>query len=55
MANRSAPLNQWESLILAFACLLVFILFFLYFDKVLGNIDNTPSGTPCKSLSCGLG
>src|SRR5437764_10328360 len=52
MGKKSAPLTHWESLILVFACVLVLVLVLSYVDKVLGNIDNTPSGRSCKDVPC---
>jgi len=55
MANSSARLNHWEALIVTFASIVVLVLFLSYLDKVLGNLDNTPSGISCKDVPCGLG
>ena len=55
MEKKSAPLTHWESLILVFACVLVLVLVLTYVDKVLGNIDNTPSGRSCKDVPCVAG
>lgn len=52
MRNKSAPLTQWESLILVFACILILVLALTYLDKVLGTLDNTPSGRSCKDVPC---
>jgi hypothetical protein len=52
-AENSGPLTNWESLILVIAGVLMLVLFFTYFDKVLGNVDNTPSGRSCKTTPCG--
>jgi hypothetical protein len=54
MADNSGPLTNWESLILVIAGVLMLVLLFTYFDKVLGSVDTTPSGTSCKATPCGF-
>jgi hypothetical protein len=55
MTDNGGPLSHWESLILVLAGVLILVLFFTYFDKVLGSVDNTPSGRSCKATPCELG